>query len=243
MATIDKVRVIVVGDSGVGKTSLVHLIAHNEPIKSPSWTVGCSVEVKLHEFKEGTPVQKPYFIELWDVGGSSQHRNARSVFYTPTHGIILIHDLTNRKSQENLQKWLSEILNREEKPTLSTSTGKYYSITVDDFDTENFVGSTQIPILVIGTKLDLAEEKFRTYQQMSNTIAQQCGTEELFLDCRQTRYLGAGSTNAVKLSRFFDKVIERRHCARDASPFGDRRKFPTTYLGTANMQNRYYHRD
>lgn len=53
-------------------------------------------------------------------------------------------DLTNRKSQENLQKWLSEILNREEKPTLSTSTGKYYSINVDDFDTENFVGSTQV---------------------------------------------------------------------------------------------------
>lgn len=61
---------------------------------------------------------------------------------------------------------------------------------------------------MIGTKLDLAEEKFRTYQQMSNTIAQQCGAEELFLDCRQTRYLGAGSTNAVKLSRFFDKVTK-----------------------------------
>lgn len=73
---------------GVGKTSLVHLIANNEPIKSPSWTVGCSVEVKLHEFKEGTPSQKTYFIELWDVGGSSQHRNARSVFYNPTHGEI-----------------------------------------------------------------------------------------------------------------------------------------------------------
>lgn len=74
---------------GVGKTSLVHLISHNKPIKSPSWTVGCSAEVKLHEYKEGTPAQKTYFIELWDVGGSSQHRNARSVFYNPTHGNII----------------------------------------------------------------------------------------------------------------------------------------------------------
>lgn len=41
---------------------------------------------------------------------------------------------------------------------------------------------------------------------MTDTMAQKCGAEELFLDCRQTRYLAAGSSNAVKLSRFFDKV-------------------------------------
>lgn len=75
--------------SGVGKTSLVHLICHSEPINNPSWTVGCSVEVKLHEYKEGTPHQKTYFIELWDVGGSSSHRNTRCVFYNPVHGEFL----------------------------------------------------------------------------------------------------------------------------------------------------------
>lgn len=84
----------------------MHLISHNKPIKSPSWTVGCSLEVKLHEYKEGTPSQKTYFIELWDVGGSSQHRNARSVFYNPTHGILIIltllpitREITRRKKQ------------------------------------------------------------------------------------------------------------------------------------------------
>jgi len=71
---------------GVGKSSLTHLICHHQPISNPSWTVGCSVEVKLHEYKEGTPDQKTYIIELWDIGGSSSHRNTRSVFYNPTHG-------------------------------------------------------------------------------------------------------------------------------------------------------------
>lgn len=74
--------------SGVGKTSLTYLIAHNKPLISPGWTVGCSVEVKLHRYKEGTQAQNTFFVELWDVGGSNGHRNTRNVFYQPTHGMF-----------------------------------------------------------------------------------------------------------------------------------------------------------
>ncbi|KOB73373.1 Small GTPase [Operophtera brumata] len=125
MAAIEKVKVVVLGDSGVGKTSLTYLIAHNKPLVSPGWTVGCSVEVKLHRYKQGTQAQNTFFVELWDVGGSNGHRNTRNVFYQPTHGIILVHDLTNRKSQVNLQKWLTEILNQDN-PTLQHVDVKNY---------------------------------------------------------------------------------------------------------------------
>lgn len=77
--------------TGVGKTSLSHLICEQKPIRNPSWTVGCTVEVKLHEYKEGTPNQKTYFIELWDIGGSQSHQNTRRVFYNPTHGILYLN--------------------------------------------------------------------------------------------------------------------------------------------------------
>lgn len=73
----------------MGKTSLTHLICQQQPISNPSWTIGCSVEVKLHEYKEGTPNQRRYFIELWDIGGSQNHKNTRSVFYNPTNGIYI----------------------------------------------------------------------------------------------------------------------------------------------------------
>lgn len=49
------------------------------------------MEVKLHEYKEGTPNQRRYFIELWDVGGSQSHENTRSVFYNPTNGMNIFH--------------------------------------------------------------------------------------------------------------------------------------------------------
>ncbi|XP_021931713.1 uncharacterized protein LOC110835623 isoform X6 [Zootermopsis nevadensis] len=147
---------------------------NEQPISNPSWTVGCSVEVKLHEYKEGTPDQKTYFVELWDIGGSSSHRNTRSVFYNPTHGIILVHDLTNRKSQQNLQKWLAEVINKD-------GSSKSRQTNFDDFDPEQFVGLTQIPILVIGTKLDLSEEVRTHSHRRSSTIAEECSADEIFL--------------------------------------------------------------
>ena len=50
------------------------------------------------------------FSELFDIGGSHGHRNSRHVFYNNYQGIILVHDLTNRKSQQNLERWLREIV-------------------------------------------------------------------------------------------------------------------------------------
>ncbi|XP_053689646.1 rab-like protein 3 isoform X2 [Sabethes cyaneus] len=223
MAAIDKVRVLVVGDSGVGKTSLTHLIANNEPLTSPGWTVGCAVEVKLHEYKEGTTSQSTFFIELWDVGGSISHKNTRGVFYNPTHGIILVHDLTNKKSHENLQRWLIEILNKDGKDAMKAGD-------VIEIDPEQFLGSTQIPILVIGTKLDLLDDNHKNKllnRTSAGSIAEQCGADEICLNCHEARSLAAGTTDAVKLSRFYDKVIERKYYNRETG-----RKYAGTYNST-----------
>ncbi|XP_017056195.1 rab-like protein 3 [Drosophila ficusphila] len=228
MAMNNRVRIVVVGDSGVGKTCLTHLIAHNESLIRPGWTVGCNIQVKIHEFKEGTARQCPYFVELFDVGGSLSHKNTRSVFYTGVHGIILVHDLTNGKSQEQLLDWLYEIVNKEGKDTYKSrgnslppspiplgSFSSNTSTTSDGhvrFDMEEFLGATQTPILVMGTKLDLIDEKRqpKTAVKKAGGIADKCGAEEIWLNCRDTRSLAAGTTDAVKLSRFFDCVIEKR---------------------------------
>lgn len=150
---------------GVAKTSLCALLAHNEPISNPGWTIGCSVEVKLHEYKEGTSAQKTFFIELWDIGGSANHKNARQVFYQPTHGIILVHDLTNKKSNENLKKWLSEILNKDGKDSVKQNNDM-------NFDPELLFGTSQVAVMVVGSKLDLLDEssKSKLFQRSVGSI-------------------------------------------------------------------------
>ncbi|XP_071818898.1 rab-like protein 3 isoform X2 [Apostichopus japonicus] len=198
---LEKVRILVVGDSGVGKSAFVHLVAHGRAMHNASWTIGASVEVKVHEYKEGTPSQKSYFVELWDIGGSINHANSRQLYYNPVHGIILVHDLTNRKSHTNLRKWLGEVLNRDGYNDRKPSTC--------DYDAEQFAGN-HTPLLVIGTKMDQLDSHRQTSLQMSQ-IAEECLADEINLDCRTDAHLAPGTTNAVKLSRYFDKVIRRCH--------------------------------
>lgn len=52
------------------------------------------------------------------------------------HGVILVYDSTNRKSHENLQRWILEILNKEGKDV--NKGGEL------EFDPEQFLGSTQV---------------------------------------------------------------------------------------------------
>ncbi|XP_064321715.1 rab-like protein 3 isoform X1 [Phalacrocorax carbo] len=210
---------------GVGKSSLVHLLCQNQVLGNPSWTVGCSVDVRIHDYKEGTPEEKTYYIELWDVGGSvgsaTSVKSTRAVFYNLLNGIILVHDLTNKKSSQNLYRWSLEALNRDVAPT-------GVLVTNGDYDREQFADN-QIPLLVIGTKLDqIPETKRNEVLTRTAFLAEDFNAEEINLDCTNPRYLAAGSSNAVKLSRFFDKVIEKRYFLRDGNQipgFSERKRF------------------
>nr|XP_014343259.1 PREDICTED: rab-like protein 3 [Latimeria chalumnae] len=136
-------------------------------------------------------------------------------------GIILVHDLTNKKSSQNLCRWSLEALNKDSSPT-------GVLVTNGDYDWEQFVGNP-VPLLVIGTKLDqIPENKRNAVLTRTAFLAEDFNAEEINLDCTSPRYLAAGSSNAVKLSRFFDKVIEKRYFTRDGnqiSGFPDRKRF------------------
>jgi len=107
LGDVSKVRILVLGDSGVGKTSLVHQICHGTILSNPRWTVGCETEVKLQAHRSSN---KKFFLEFWDVGGSRKYKLTRIIFYSQINGIILVFDLNNRKSYQNLRKWIKEII-------------------------------------------------------------------------------------------------------------------------------------
>ena len=73
----DKVRILVLGDSGVGKTSLVHLICQGEELKKPRSTVGCAINMTVHE-PRGNPGSS-CFVEFWYGPRRSAGATARLV--------------------------------------------------------------------------------------------------------------------------------------------------------------------
>lgn len=69
----------------MGKTSLVHLLCRNDILSNPAYTIGCSVEVRLHDYNK-VASSPTYFIEFWDVGGTFGHEKGRSIFYNSVNG-------------------------------------------------------------------------------------------------------------------------------------------------------------
>ncbi|KAK1298005.1 putative GTP-binding protein [Acorus calamus] len=147
-----QVRVLVVGDSGVGKTSLVHLFVKGSAISSPSQTVGCTVGVKHITYgSSGSSsnsikgdAERDFFVELWDVSGHERYKDCRSLFYSQINGVIFVHDLSQRRTKTSLQKWAVEI-----------STTGTFSAPLGS----GGPGGLPVPYLIIGNKADIAAKE------------------------------------------------------------------------------------
>lgn len=110
-------KVLVLGDSGVGKSTFVNNLT-GKCDQIPTSTIGCNAQVYplysrllfkvfMHQYAGGTPKECFEIVELWDISGSNVHRKtAASVFFdNPIHGVIFVYDLSNSRSEENLALW------------------------------------------------------------------------------------------------------------------------------------------
>lgn len=98
-----------------------------------------------------------------------------------------------------------------------------------------------MPILLVGTKNDLIDEKQRKLSK-NQGFAQEIGADEIYINCRDLRSIQAGSTNAVKLQKFFDKVIERKYFSRgDNSTFYDKQRKFVGLTSPSDSYNRPYY--
>lgn len=97
-------RIIIVGDSGVGKTSLVHRIQTGAFFDNASPTIGAGVapiEVQLG--------QKTYSFQLWDTAGQEMYRNIIPIYFRNAVYAIVTFSFTDLKSFTNLASWLDEV--------------------------------------------------------------------------------------------------------------------------------------
>lgn len=184
-AHMDRFKLLVVGDCGVGKTSFVHGVVHQSPILNPPSTIGCNVEVLAYN-SSSSGRDRDVFLEFWDVGGSSGHRNSRSIFYSGIDGLIVVHDLSNRKSFLNLQKWVREAFNSTRQEftgiTVSASSTSSGSTTTSpigsnshDRNTENYYGSGNSSG---NADYDMDEGPSRGFNSGSTTPVLVLGTKE-----------------------------------------------------------------
>lgn len=97
-------KIVVCGDPGVGKTSTILSFTDNAFTNTYIPTLGVSVSEKNIKVEE-----RHFNFILWDIAGQSKFELMRRHFYEGLKAVILIFDLTNRKSFENIKKWYKDI--------------------------------------------------------------------------------------------------------------------------------------
>jgi len=97
-------KLLIIGDSGVGKSSLLVRFADNHFSGNYITTIGVDFKIRTIELN-GERVK----LQIWDTAGQERFRTITSTYYRGTHGVIVVYDVTSGESFANVKRWLHEI--------------------------------------------------------------------------------------------------------------------------------------
>jgi len=97
-------KLLIIGDSGVGKSSI--LLRFADDMFSGSYITTIGVDFKIRTITVNDEKVK---LQIWDTAGQERFRTITSTYYRGTHGVIVVYDVTNAESFVNVKRWLHEI--------------------------------------------------------------------------------------------------------------------------------------
>ncbi|BFZ18754.1 hypothetical protein BsWGS_21793 [Bradybaena similaris] len=97
-------KLLIIGDSGVGKSSLLLRFADNVFSGTYITTIGVDFKIRTIDIN-GERVK----LQIWDTAGQERFRTITSTYYRGTHGVVVVYDVTSGESFANVQRWLHEI--------------------------------------------------------------------------------------------------------------------------------------
>ena len=134
----EKCQLLIIGDSTVGKTSILSRFANGTFNSNYLATVG------LDNFTKDEKIDnKTIRVKIWDTAGQEKFKSLTASFFRNTQGIIIVYDVTNAETFDNLKYWIQSIK------------------TNMDSEIEN------LPIIIIGNKIDVENREVQFYDAES----------------------------------------------------------------------------
>jgi len=97
-------KILLIGDSSVGKTSICTRFTDNSFSEAFIATLGVDFKIKVLNI-DGKRVR----LQVWDTAGQERFRTITQAFYRGAHGIVVVYDITERQSFQNVQRWLEDV--------------------------------------------------------------------------------------------------------------------------------------
>ena len=97
-------KLLLIGDSGVGKTCILFRFSDDAFNTTFISTIGIDFKIKTIELRG-----KKIKLQIWDTAGQEKFRTIGTAYYRNTHGVILVYDVTSKESFLSMERWLQEI--------------------------------------------------------------------------------------------------------------------------------------
>jgi len=166
-------KLLLIGDSGVGKSCLLLRFADHTYTESYISTIGVDFKIRTIEL-DGKTIK----LQIWDTAGQERFRTITSSYYRGAHGIIVVYDVTDLESFNNVKQWLNEIDRYASENVCKLLVGNKCDLVskkVVDFDTaKEFAEKLSIPFLETSAKAATNVEK--AFLTMAAEIKQNMAT-------------------------------------------------------------------
>uniref|UniRef100_A0A8D8UXQ7 Ras-related protein Rab-8A n=1 Tax=Cacopsylla melanoneura TaxID=428564 RepID=A0A8D8UXQ7_9HEMI len=97
-------KLLLIGDSGVGKTCVLFRFSEDAFNTTFISTIGIDFKIRTIEL-EGKKIK----LQIWDTAGQERFRTITTAYYRGAMGIMLVYDITNEKSFDNIKNWIRNI--------------------------------------------------------------------------------------------------------------------------------------
>ena len=185
-------KILLLGDSTVGKTCFLLRYVDDSFLDLHMATIGLDYRLKTLILEE----QKIVKVQLWDTAGQDKFRAITRNYYKGANGIILIFDVTNVKSYENIKKWINEI--KEEI-------------------------SEKVAIVLIGNKIDNVQER-KISKEQGDKLASEIGVK--FFETSAKTGEGINESVFFLVKKIFenDPEVKNKYQGRNLKMYNKKRK-------------------
>jgi small GTP-binding protein len=99
------IKLLTLGDSGVGKTNFIFRFIENQFTETHVSTIGFDFKSQILTL----PNKKVIKLQIWDTAGQERYMSVNKNLFLRVQGILLIYDISNRESFEHITNWISNI--------------------------------------------------------------------------------------------------------------------------------------
>ena len=188
-------KILLIGDSGVGKTCLMFRFSDQKFQESYISTIGVDFKMKTLEV-DGKKIR----LQIWDTAGQERFRTITSSYYRGAHGIIVVYDTTDSETFEHVKTWLHEIDRYASENVNKLLVGNKSDLTskrqVETESAKEFAESVNIPFLETSAKnATNVEDAFMT---MAGEIKKRMATAPAMEQGNKSKITVSGKTESVK---------------------------------------------